>query len=226
MGTPGADGFDALKAQAVAARTYALERIELHAADAFDLSRGRARIRSTRGSKAERNSASSAVPRPAGLVLRRRGRARQGVLQRVLRRTHVGHPSRVAGAGERELPVRDRATTTGETPARSARDHRYFRWRYSFTGKELGDMLRETLPKTLRRRPGVDRRGHRRRDRGLHSERAGETAVRHTNHEERVPRRRRQDPVGAHGRSEEEPDPPEHHVQASRRSWRTAAWLS
>ena len=67
MGDPGADGFDALKAQAVAARTYALERINIHTADRFDVYAG-VRDQVYQGLKGKNNHASAAVSDTRGMV--------------------------------------------------------------------------------------------------------------------------------------------------------------
>ena len=150
MGNPGADGFDALKAQAVAARTYALERIELHAADAFDLHAG-VRDQVYQGLKGRTKMASSAVAETRGIVLRSGG----GLVKAYYSACCGGHTSDIRLV----WPDRESASylfgtrdNDGRNPGAFCADHRYFRWRYSFSGKELGDMLRQTLPKTL----GVD----------------------------------------------------------------------
>jgi stage II sporulation protein D len=150
MGNPGADGFDALKAQAVAARTYALERIELHAADAFDLHAG-VRDQVYQGLKGRTKTASSAVAETRGIVLRSGG----GLVKAYYSACCGGHTSDIRLV----WPDRESASylfgtrdNDGQNTGAFCADHRYFRWRYSFSGKELGDMLRQTLPKTL----GVD----------------------------------------------------------------------
>ena len=147
MGNPGADGFDALKAQAVAARTYALDRIELHAADAFDLHAG-VLDQVYQGLMGRTKAGSSAVSETRGLVLRSGG----GFAKAYYSACCGGHTSDIRLVWpEREsadylFGVRD---NDGRNPGAFCADHRYFRWRYSFTGKELGDMVRVTLPNTL-----------------------------------------------------------------------------
>jgi stage II sporulation protein D len=147
MGNPGADGFDALKAQAVAARTYAIERIELHADDPFDLHAG-VRDQVYQGLKGGTKTASSAVAETRGLVLRSGG----GLVKAYYSACCGGHTSDIRLVWpEREsadylFGTRD---NDGQNPGSFCAEHRYFRWRYSFSGKELGDMLRETLPRAL-----------------------------------------------------------------------------
>jgi stage II sporulation protein D len=147
MGSPGADGFDALKAQAVAARTYALERVELHAGDPFDLYAG-IRDQVYEGLRGRTRLASSAVSETRGLVAMSGGR----FVKAYYCACCGGHTSDIRVVWpDREsaaylLGIRDNDT---QHPGAFCADHRYFRWRYSFTGKELGDMLRRTLPRTL-----------------------------------------------------------------------------
>ena len=150
LGNPGADGFDALKAQAVAARTYALARIELQKTETYDLYAG-VRDQVYKGLNGRTKAASSAVSETRGLVLRSGG----ALVKAYYSACCGGHTSDIRLVWpERESAeylsgVRD---NDGRNPGSFCAEHRYFRWRYSFSGKELGDMVRETLPKTL----GVD----------------------------------------------------------------------
>jgi stage II sporulation protein D len=150
MGDPGADGFDALKAQAVAARTYALERIETHTADRFDVYAG-VRDQVYQGLKGRNNHASAAVRDTHGMVAENG----KGLVKAYYCGCCGGHTSDIAQVWPKREPaeylsgIPDREEGSGGA---FCRDNRYFRWRFSFTGKELGDMLRVTLPKTY----GVD----------------------------------------------------------------------
>lgn len=153
MGNAGTDGFDALKAQAVAARTYAFERVQLHANDPFDLYAG-VRDQVYQGLKGRTKQASSAVSGTRGLVLTDGG----GSAKAYYSACCGGHTSDIRLVWpEREsagylFGVRD---NDGRNPGAFCADHGYFRWRYSFTGKELGDMLRQTLPKALEIEPAA-----------------------------------------------------------------------
>ena len=147
MGDPGADGFDALKAQAVAARTYALERIEKHPAERFDVYAG-VRDQVYQGLKGRNNHASVAVNDTRGMVA---GNG-ESLVKAYYCGCCGGHTSDIRQVWPKREPadylsgIPDRDEKSGRA---FCRDNRYFRWRYSFTGKELGDMLRVTLPKTL-----------------------------------------------------------------------------
>jgi stage II sporulation protein D len=150
MGNPGASGYDALEAQAVAARTYALERIRTHRDDPFDLYAG-VRDQVYRGLRGRTDYASGAVRDTRGVVLAAGGE---------LAKTYYcaccgGHTSDI----RRVWPKREPADYLSGVPDHDGSnagafcgDYKHFRWRYSFTGKELGDMLRSTLPSKL----GVD----------------------------------------------------------------------
>jgi stage II sporulation protein D len=151
MGDPGVDGYDALKSQAVAARTYALERTKTHSADPFDVYAG-VQDQVYRGLKGRTKHASSAIRDTRGVVLKR---------GKELASTYYcaccgGHTSDIRQVWPKREPadylfgVPDHE---GINPGAFCADYKNFRWRYSFTGKELGDMLRKTLPARL----GVER---------------------------------------------------------------------
>jgi stage II sporulation protein D len=147
MGSPGADGFDALKAQAVAARTYALSRIDLRQGERFDLHAG-VKDQVYQGLKGSTKAASSAVAGTRGLVLQSGGRPVDAYYSACC----GGHTSdiRLVWPERRSADYLHGVRDSGDgTPGAFCADHRYFRWRFSFSGKELGDMLRATLPKAL-----------------------------------------------------------------------------
>lgn len=147
MGNPGADGFDALKAQAVAARTYALDRVRTHGAEPFDVEAG-VRDQVYQGLKGRTSPASSAVNQTRGIVLENGG----SLVKAYYCSTCGGHTSDIRKVWPKREPapylygVPDH---DDKDPFAFCRESRYFRWRYSFTGKELGDMLRTTIPRTL-----------------------------------------------------------------------------
>ncbi len=147
MGEPGADGFDALKAQAVAARTYALERIETRRAERFDVFAS-VRDQVYQGLKARNTHASAAVRDTYGMV----AGDGKGLVKAYYCGCCGGHTSDINHVWPKREPaeylsgIPDRDEGSGGAFCGNAR---YFRWRFSFTGKELGNMLRATLPKTL-----------------------------------------------------------------------------
>jgi stage II sporulation protein D len=147
MGNPGPDGFDAMKSQAIAARTYALGRISTRESEPFDVYAG-VRDQVYGGLKDRHKYASSAVSDTRGLVLDYDGE----MVKAYYCACCGGHTSDITQV----WPHREPADYLFGIPDREAgskrsfcRDNRYFRWRYSYTGSELGDVLRKTLPKTL-----------------------------------------------------------------------------
>lgn len=151
IGNPGVEGFDALEAQAVAARTYALDRINMHAAEPFDVEAG-VRDQVYQGLRGKSNQSSAAVSQTRGIVLS----DGDGLVKAYYCSTCGGHTSDI----RRVWPKREPAPYLYGIPDRDegnaasfCRESRYFRWRYSFTGKELGDMLRKTIPQTLGVKP-------------------------------------------------------------------------
>lgn len=150
MGNPGVDGYDALKSQAVAARTYALEKVRTRSRDSFDVSAG-VQDQVYRGVSGRTPHASSAVRDTRGIVLNRG----EALAKAYYSACCGGHTSDIRLVWPKREPadylsgVPDRA---GEGAGAFCRDYKYFRWRYSFTGRELGEMLRTTLPRRL----GVD----------------------------------------------------------------------
>lgn len=147
MGNPGSPGYDALKAQAVAARTYALERIRTRREEPFDVYAG-VRDQVYRGLKGRTAYASGAVRDTRGNVLSQGGELALAYYCACC----GGHTSDIREVWPRREAadylhgVLDRAGPDG---ASFCADYKSFRWRYSFTGKELGDMVRSTLPARL-----------------------------------------------------------------------------
>jgi stage II sporulation protein D len=150
MGNPGADGYEALKSQAVAARTYALDRTRTRAGAAFDVYAG-VQDQVYRGLNGRTKHASSAVRDTRGVTL-----AQGGALAKAYYSACCGgHTSDIRLVWPKREPadylsgILDRGESGGGA---FCADYKHFRWRYSFTGRELGDMLRTTLPRRL----GVD----------------------------------------------------------------------
>jgi stage II sporulation protein D len=147
IGEPGADAYAAVEAQAVAARTYALSRIRMNRERAYDLEAGVA-DQVYRGRERESRLAASATRDTRGLVLQYEGR----LCDTYYSATCGGHTSDI----RRVWPDRpgapylygvlDRAGDTDDSFCSGARN---FRWRYSFSGRELGDVIRRTLPATV-----------------------------------------------------------------------------
>jgi stage II sporulation protein D len=147
IGNPGPDAYAALEAQAVTARTYALGRIEQRRGEDFDVFAG-VRDQVYRGVSGATRSAAAAVRDTRGLVV---------LYDDALAHTYYcatcgGHTSDI----RRVWPQRQDAEYLHGAYDRSGRDPeslcrwvRNFRWRYTFSGRELGAMLRRTLPVEL-----------------------------------------------------------------------------
>lgn len=150
LGIHGPDEFAALEAQAVAARTYALSRMSARSTEPFDV-RATVMDQVYRGRKGVNKLASSAVRKTRGMVLEYDGELAFAYYCSCC----GGHTSDIAlmWPTRRDAPylkgVRDRGARGG---ASFCADGRMFRWRYSYSGSELGSLLRETLPAVL----GVD----------------------------------------------------------------------
>lgn len=144
IGEPGPDAYAAVEAQAVAARTYALSRMDLNRARAWDVEAG-VMDQVYRGREKQSRLASSAVRDTRGLVLSYRG----SLCDAYYSATCGGHTSdiRHVWPDRPDAPYlhgrRDREGTVPESYCAAARN---FRWRYSFTGRSLGETLRRTLP--------------------------------------------------------------------------------
>jgi stage II sporulation protein D len=147
IGDPGPDAYAAVEAQAITARTYALSRIEERQGEAFDVFAG-VQDQVYRGHSRVSRSASAAVRDTRGVVLTYRGR----LARTYYSATCGGHTSDI----RRVWPQRESADYLlgafdhAGTEAHSFCDWvRNFRWRYTFSGREMGDLLRRTLPAEL-----------------------------------------------------------------------------
>jgi stage II sporulation protein D (peptidoglycan lytic transglycosylase) len=147
IGDPGADAYAAIEAQAVAARTYALSRMAMYAAREYDVEAGVA-DQVYRGNAKQTRLADAAVRDTRGEVLRYHGQ----LCDAYYSATCGGHTSdiRVVWPDRPSAPylygARDCIGGSGDAFCSGARN---FRWRYSFTGRELGATLRRTLPALL-----------------------------------------------------------------------------
>lgn len=145
IGDPGPDAYAAIQAQAITARTYALTRIELNAAEPFDVYGG-IRDQVYRGVEKGNRLATDAVRKTRGTILTHKGR----LVQTYYSATCGGHTSDI----RRVWPHRESAPYLYGLYDRDGRGSfcawvHNFRWRYDFTGKELGAILRETIPDEL-----------------------------------------------------------------------------
>lgn len=144
IGTPGPDAYAAVQAQAVAARTYAMSRIELNREKPYDVEAG-VMDQVYRGNEKRGRMTSSAVYDTRGLVLMHKG----GFCDAYYSATCGGHTSdiRKIWPDRPSAPYlygrRDRGEGGGDSFCAPARN---FRWRYSFSGRALGDTVRRTLP--------------------------------------------------------------------------------
>ncbi|MEE9270548.1 MAG: SpoIID/LytB domain-containing protein [Candidatus Krumholzibacteria bacterium] len=147
IGNPGADAYDALKAQAVAARTYAVDKMHERRGGTFDVYAS-VQDQVYRGRKGTFRVATAAVRDTRGRTLQHRGETAKTYYSACC----GGHTSDIRlvwparEAKDYLHGVLDRART--ERGA-FCRENKYFRWRYSFTGMEMGEILRVTLPREL-----------------------------------------------------------------------------
>jgi len=147
IGEPGADGYAAVQAQAVAARTYALSRMTLNRDEPFDVEAGVA-DQVYRGREKQSRLASAAVRDTRGVALRFNGR----LCDTYYSATCGGHTSDIRQVWPDRpsapylLGCLDRADGEGASFCAAARN---FRWRYSFTGLALGRTIRQTIPSVL-----------------------------------------------------------------------------
>lgn len=150
IGNPGRDAFSAMEAQAITARTYAMTRIAERKNAPFDLHAG-VMDQVYRGNQRKNALASAALRGTRGVVL-----AFDGELGRTYySATCGGHTSDI----ELAWPHRDPAPYLRGGRDRDGRDRsgretfcnwaKNFRWRYSFSGSELGAILRRTIPAEL-----------------------------------------------------------------------------
>ncbi len=147
MGNPGPAAFAALEAQAVAARTYALSKMRARKGEPFDV-HASVMDQVYRGREGIFQLASSAVQKTRGRVL---------VHNEELVRAYYcancgGHTSDIRRVWPEREPapyltgLRDTDAISKET---CCREGRRFRWRFSFSGRRLGEIIRRTLPKEL-----------------------------------------------------------------------------
>jgi stage II sporulation protein D len=145
IGNPGPDAYAAVQAQAITARTYALTRIEANAAEPFDVYAG-VRDQVYRGREGGNRLATDAIRATSGTVL---------TYQDALARTYYsatcgGHTSDI----RRVWPRRESAPYLYGRRDRDSKGTfcewvHNFRWRYDFTGRQLGEILRATIPDEL-----------------------------------------------------------------------------
>ena len=149
IGEPGPEAYAAVEAQAIAARTYAMSRMKLNRDKPFDVESG-VMDQVYRGTEKRGRMATSAVNDTRGMVMMHKG----NLCDAYYCATCGGHTSdiRLIWPDRPSAPYlygrRDRESD-GESFCASARN---FRWRYSFSGRQLGDTVRRTLPVVL----GVD----------------------------------------------------------------------
>ena len=147
IGDPGPDGYDALKSQAVAARTYAWSKMLERRTTYFDV-HASVLDQVYGGTKGKTRSASAAVRDTRGRVLDYKG----DPVRAYYCAACGGHTSDIRIVWPEKAPA-DYLTGVPDRDAVKSRafcaDYKRFRWRHSFTGKELGDILRQTLPAEL-----------------------------------------------------------------------------
>jgi stage II sporulation protein D len=147
MGDPGPDAFAALEAQAITARTYAMSKLATRKADAFDAFAD-VRDQVYRGRERTYQLATGAVRETRGIVLEYKG----DLARTYYSATCGGHTSDIRKVWPQRESARylegiyDRGTEGGESFCAS---HYKYRWRFTFTGKELGEILRKTIPAEL-----------------------------------------------------------------------------
>lgn len=147
MGDPGAEGYDALKSQAIAARTYALGKIDSHKGELFDV-HASVLDQVYGGLNGTSQVASAAVRDTRGRVIDYGG----STIRAYYSACCGGHTSDIRVV----WPDREPANYLYGIPDHTVRDERAFcrdykrfRWRYNFTGLEMGAILRITIAKEL-----------------------------------------------------------------------------
>lgn len=150
IGEPGPDAYAAVEAQAIAARTYAMSRMRLNRDKPFDVEAG-VMDQVYRGNEKRGRLTTSAVTDTKGLVITNKG----DLCDAYYCATCGGHTSdiRLIWPDRPSAPylhgLRDRGESSEASFCSTARN---FRWRYSFSGRDLGDTVRRTIPMVL----GVD----------------------------------------------------------------------
>ena len=146
IGDPGPDAYAAVQAQAITARTYSMTRMAEREREPFDVYSG-VRDQVYRGTQGGNRLAASAVRETRGLVLAVGG----GLVRTYYSATCGGHTSDI----RRVWPKREAAPYLFGRRDRGDRGDPFcswtgkFRWRFSFSGHELGDILRVTIPREL-----------------------------------------------------------------------------
>lgn len=147
IGNPGPDAFAALEAQSITARTYALSRIRQRREEPFDVFAG-VRDQVYRGKSGTMRTTTAAVRDTRGLVLEDGGH----LCRTYYSATCGGHTSDI----RRVWPQREDAPYLHGSYDRTPREDesfcswtRRFRWRYTFSGRDMGRILRKTLPLEL-----------------------------------------------------------------------------
>lgn len=152
IGEPGPDAYAAVEAQTVAARTYALSRMDINRNQPFDVEAG-VMDQVYRGHEKESRLASSAIRDTRARVLSYRG----ALCDAYYSATCGGHTSdiRTVWPDRPDAPFLHGAfdRPPGGTTSFCA-GARNFRWCYSFSGHELGNILRQTLPVLVNVAPG------------------------------------------------------------------------
>lgn len=152
IGEPGPDAYAAVQAQTVAARTYALSRMDINRNQPFDVEAG-VMDQVYRGNEKKSRLASSAIHETRALVLSYRG----GLCEAYYSATCGGHTSdiRTVWPDRPDAPFLHGALDRPQGGATSfCAEARNFRWCYSFSGHDLGNTLRQTLPALLKVAPG------------------------------------------------------------------------
>ena len=146
IGKLGADAYAAVQAQAVAARTYALSRIRKNREQAFDLEAGVA-DQVYKGRDGEDRLASAAVRDTRGVVVS----YHDELCDTYYSATCGGHTSdiRLVWPDRRSAPYLYGALDNDGSGGAFCAAARNFRWSYAFSGRQLGDMLRVTIPAAL-----------------------------------------------------------------------------
>jgi stage II sporulation protein D len=145
IGDPGPEAHAAVQAQAVAARTYAISRVAERRAEPFDVFAG-VRDQVYRGRQGANPLSTAAVRETRGVILENGG----ALARTYYSATCGGHTADI----RRVWPQRESAPYLRGVYDRDGGGSycawvRNFRWRFSFSGRELGVMLRRTIPREL-----------------------------------------------------------------------------
>lgn len=152
IGEPGPDAYAAVEAQAVAARTYALSRMDINRNQPYDVESG-VMDQVYRGHAKTSRLSTAAVRDTRAMVLSYRG----ALCDAYYSATCGGCTSdiRTVWPDRPDAPflhgVLDRAAGSSTSFCAQARN---FRWSFSFSGHDLGNTLRQTLPALLNVAPG------------------------------------------------------------------------